>query len=223
MIGIARFAAVAAALALTGCGRAPMAQAAGVGKDSDQKPAARAGQSKQEVATLAGGCFWCMEAIFQRLKGVSKVEPGYSGGHGAHPTYEQVSSGSTGHAESVQITFDPRTISYSDLLHVFFTLHDPTTQDRQGADVGTQYRSVVFYRTAEQKQTAERVIAEITNQKVWPAPIVTEVSAFTAFYPAEEHHRDYYNRNRSQPYCRIIIDPKVAKLREKFLGRLKRE
>ena len=176
---------------------------------------------QREVATLAGGCFWCLEAAFQQLKGVEKVESGYAGGHVANPSYEQVCTGTTGHAEVLQITFDPAIISFDDLLHVFFTIHDPTTLHRQGADVGTQYRSAIFYHGAEQKAVAERVIAELQAEGVWDDPIVTEVKPLEIFYPAEEYHRDYYRRNPNQGYCRAVIAPKVAKVRKLYLEKLK--
>jgi len=175
----------------------------------------------KEVATLAGGCFWCTEALFRELKGVQKVESGYSGGRVERPTYEEVCSGRTGHAEAVQITYDPNVISYRDLLRVFFTTHDPTTLNRQGADVGTQYRSAVFYHDDEQKDAAREVIREIEKAGIWPAPIVTEVTPFANFYKAENYHQDYFRRNASQPYCRVVIAPKVAKFREKYRALLK--
>ena len=176
---------------------------------------------QHEVATLAVGCFWCLEAAFAQLKGVERVESGYSGGHVANPSYEEVCTGTTGHAEVVQITFDPQLVSFRDLLHVFFTIHDPTTPDRQGADVGTQYRSAIFYHTPEQKAEAERVIAELEAEKVWDDPIVTQVTPLHEFYPAEEYHRDYYRRNPNQGYCRAVIAPKVAKVRKLYLDKLK--
>ncbi|HYK81559.1 MAG TPA: peptide-methionine (S)-S-oxide reductase MsrA [Gemmatimonadales bacterium] len=176
---------------------------------------------EREVATLAGGCFWCLEAAFAELKGVEKVQSGYAGGHVAHPSYEDVCSGATGHAEVVQITFDPGIVSFGDLLHVFFTIHDPTTLNRQGADVGTQYRSAIFYHTPGQRAEAERVIAELAAERVWDAPIVTELTPFTQFYPAEAYHRDYYRRNPEQGYCRAVIAPKVAKVRKLYLDKLK--
>jgi peptide-methionine (S)-S-oxide reductase len=175
-----------------------------------------------EVATLAGGCFWCLEAAFDQLKGVERVQSGYAGGSGANPTYQQVCSGRTGHAEVVQVTFDPAMISYRDLLEVFFVIHDPTTLNRQGGDVGTQYRSAVFYHTPEQKTEAERVIAELNGAKLWDDPIVTEVVPLREFFPAEEYHRDYYKRNPEQGYCQIVIAPKVAKVRKQYFDRLKR-
>jgi peptide-methionine (S)-S-oxide reductase len=176
----------------------------------------------KEVATLAGGCFWCTEAIFRELKGVESVEPGYAGGQTPNPSYHQVCTGTTGHAESVQIVFDPTVISFHDLLAIFFTVHDPTTLNRQGADAGTQYRSAIFYHSPEQKQTAEQEIKEITAQHIWPDKIVTEVTAFTNFYPAEEYHYDYFERNPNQGYCQFIIAPKVAKFRAHYQDRLKR-
>ena len=176
---------------------------------------------QHEVATLAGGCFWCLEAAFAQLKGVERVESGYSGGHVPSPSYEDVCTGSTGHAEVVQITFDPQVLPFRDLLHVFFTIHDPTTLDRQGGDVGTQYRSAIFYHTPEQKTDAERVIAELEAEKVWDDPIVTQVTPLEKFYPAEEYHRDYYRRNPNQGYCRAVIAPKVAKVRKLYLDKLK--
>ncbi len=175
-----------------------------------------------EIATLGGGCFWCLEAIFNELRGVEKVTSGYSGGSVQNPTYHEVCSGTTGHAEAVQITFDPQLISFRELLQVFFTIHDPTTLNRQGADVGTQYRSVIFYHTPEQKAVAQEVIAEFEKAKVWDAPIVTALTPFEAFYPAEEYHQEYYNRNLEQPYCRVVIEPKVAKFRKQFLAKLKK-
>ena len=176
---------------------------------------------QHEVATLAGGCFWCLEAAFGQLRGVERVQSGYSGGHVPSPSYEDVCTGTTGHAEVVQITFDPQVVPFRDLLHVFFTIHDPTTPDRQGGDVGTQYRSAIFYHTPEQKAEAERVIAELEAEKVWDDPIVTQVTPFEKFYPAEEYHRDYYRRNPDQGYCRAVIAPKVAKVRKLYLDKLK--
>ena len=176
---------------------------------------------QREVATLAGGCFWCLEAAFQDLKGVERVHSGYAGGRVANPSYEQVCTGTTGHAEVVQITFDPQVVSFDDLLHVFFTIHDPTTLNRQGVDVGTQYRSAIFYHTADQKAAAERVIAELQSEHVWDDPIVTELKPLEAFYPAEEYHRDYFRRNPTQGYCSAVIAPKVAKVRKLFLDKLK--
>ena len=176
---------------------------------------------QHEIATLAGGCFWCLEAAFQDLKGVERVQSGYAGGRVANPSYEQVCTGTTGHAEVVQITFDPQVVSFDDLLHVFFTIHDPTTPNRQGVDVGTQYRSAIFYHTPDQKAAAERVIAELQREHVWDDPIVTELKPLEAFYPAEEYHRDYYRRNPNQGYCSAVIAPKVAKVRKVYLDKLK--
>lgn len=173
-----------------------------------------------EKITLGGGCFWCTEAIFKQVKGVTAVESGYAGGTVPHPTYEQVCSGSTGHAEVVEITFDPSTVSLHDLLTIFFTLHDPTTINQQGADIGTQYRSVILYRSAEQRDVAEKVIDEIEAKKIWSQPVITTLEPFTEFYPAEGYHQDYYEQNPNNPYCRLVIAPKVAKLRHEFLSRL---
>lgn len=175
-----------------------------------------------EVATLAGGCFWCLEAVYDELKGVMDVVSGYSGGHVADPSYDAVCTGQTGHAESVQITFNPSVISYRELLEVFFTIHDPTSLNRQGADVGTQYRSAIFYHSPEQKATAEQVIPELGEQQVWSKPIVTEVTPFREFYPAEAYHQEYFKNNPYQGYCMAIIAPKVAKFRHKYLEMLKK-
>ena len=174
-----------------------------------------------ETATLAGGCFWCLEAVFQQLKGVTKVTSGYTGGTVPNPSYEAVCTGRTGHAEVVQIEFDPAVVSYRELLDVFFVIHDPTTLNRQGVDEGTQYRSAVFYHAPQQQQVAEAVIAELEAGKVWDDPIVTEVVPLDAFYPAEEYHRDYFRRNPGQSYCRAVIAPKVAKLRKQYFEKLK--
>jgi peptide-methionine (S)-S-oxide reductase len=179
-------------------------------------------QSKDtQVATLAGGCFWCLEAIFAELNGVKKVVSGYTGGKVANPSYQEVCTGRTGHAEAVQITFDPRVISYKDILEVFFQIHDPTTLNRQGADVGTQYRSAIFYHDVEQKAIAEQTIKELDAAKVWKSPIVTEVKPFSAFYPAEDYHQDYFRQNSSQPYCQVVIAPKLAKFRKHYSHKLK--
>jgi peptide-methionine (S)-S-oxide reductase len=175
-----------------------------------------------EVATLAGGCFWCLEAVFDELKGVESVESGYSGGHAANPTYAQVCDGYTGHAEAVQITFDPLVLSYHDLLTVFFSIHDPTTLNRQGADVGTQYRSAIFFHGEEQKEIAKQVIQEIVAAHIWDDPIVTEVAPFDRFYMAEDYHQEYFAHNSLQPYCRVVIAPKVSKFRKQFVDRLKK-
>jgi len=177
---------------------------------------------RQEVAILGGGCFWCLEAVFDQLRGVQDVVSGYAGGHVPDPTYEQVCTGTTGHAEVVQVTFDPQVITFREILEVFFAIHDPTTLNRQGADVGTQYRSAIFYRSPEQKATAEQMIAALTEAKVWPRPIVTEVTPFTAFYPAEAYHQEYFARNPGQGYCAFVIAPKVAKFRKEFVTKLKR-
>ena len=174
-----------------------------------------------EVATIAGGCFWCTEAVFDQLKGVVKVESGYSGGNVPNPSYEDVCGGDTGHAESIEITFDPSVISYADLLHIFFTAHDPTTLNRQGADTGTQYRSAVFYHNPEQEKIARQVIMEFNDSHVWKKPIVTEVTPYKKFYKAEDYHQQYYANNSRQPYCKMVIEPKIAKLREHYREKLK--
>jgi peptide-methionine (S)-S-oxide reductase len=178
--------------------------------------------TKVEVATLAGGCFWCQEAVFDELKGVESVESGYSGGKLQNPTYAQVCDGDTGHAEVVQVTFDPSLLSYKDLLTVFFAIHDPTTLNRQGADVGTQYRSAIFYHDEAQKETAEQVIKKIEGEAIWDAPIVTELTPFDKFYQAEDYHQEYFAHNTNQPYCRAVIAPKVSKFRREFVSRLKK-
>mgnify|MGYP001825284969 CR=1 FL=1 len=175
-----------------------------------------------ETATLGAGCFWCVEAVFQQLKGVEKVESGYSGGHVKDPTYKAVCSGSTGHAEVCQVYFDPDVISFEEILEVFWTTHDPTTLNRQGNDVGTQYRSAIFYHNEKQKETAERSIKEVAEE-IWDDPIVTEVSPITNYYPAEGYHQNYWFQNGNQPYCRIVINPKVEKFRKKFADKLKDE
>jgi len=174
-----------------------------------------------QIATLGGGCFWCVEAVYDELKGVDKVESGYAGGRVKNPTYRDVCAGTTGHAEVAQITFNPKVISFKELLEIFFTVHDPTALNRQGADVGTQYRSVIFYHDEEQKKTATQVIAEINAAKIWERPIVTEVAPFTAFYKAEGYHQDYYVNNPGQPYCQVVIAPKVVKFRKQFKAKLK--
>lgn len=176
---------------------------------------------KIEKATLGGGCFWCTEAVFLRLKGVESVRSGYSGGHVKNPSYREVTTGSTGHAEVVQITFDPAVITFRDILEVFFAVHDPTTLNRQGADVGTQYRSAIFFHSLEQKVIAERAILDLENEKAFDRPVVTEVTSFTAFFPAEEYHGNYYDRNKSQPYCSMVISPKIKKLEKLFRDKLK--
>ncbi|HEU4699121.1 MAG TPA: peptide-methionine (S)-S-oxide reductase MsrA [Gemmatimonadales bacterium] len=180
------------------------------------------GARSREVATLGGGCFWCLDAAFRQLRGVEKVESGYAGGHTSNPTYEQVCGGDTGHAEVVQVTFDPSVITYGDLLDVFFTIHDPTTLNRQGADVGTQYRSAIFPHNAEQRAEAERKIAELERAGVHDAPLVTAIEPLDAFWPAERYHQDYYARNAQQPYCAVVIAPKLAKLRTHHFERLAR-
>ena len=173
-----------------------------------------------EYATLGGGCFWCLEAIYQQLKGVLKVESGYAGGEVPNPSYKLVCGGQTGHAEVVRITFDPQVISYRELLQIFFTIHDPTTLNRQGADVGTQYRSTIFYHDQQQKETAQAVMAETEAARLWPAPLVTELQPVEAFYKAEGYHQDYYRNNSAQPYCQVVIAPKVAKFRKEYLEKL---
>ena len=177
----------------------------------------------REVATLAGGCFWCLEAVFEQLQGVERVVSGYTGGAAANPTYKQVCTGTTGHAEVVQVTFDPEVLGYRDLLEIFFAFHDPTTLNRQGHDQGTQYRSAIFFHSPDQKRVADDVIAELGRQQVFDDPIVTEVAPLTVFYPAEGYHQGYYRGNAEQPYCRATITPKVAKLRAKYGARLKTE
>ncbi len=174
-----------------------------------------------ETATLAAGCFWCVEAIFDDLKGVEDVVSGYSGGHTENPTYKEVCSETTGHAEVVQIRFDPSVLSYKELLQVFFTVHDPTTLNRQGGDIGTSYRSAVFYHSDEQKRIAEETIAEFNAEGIYDNPIVTEVTAFDKFWPAEDYHQEYFANNPNQPYCNAVVAPKVAKFRQKFISRLK--
>lgn len=176
---------------------------------------------QHEVATLGAGCFWCVEAIYQQLDGVIKVESGYSGGQTAHPTYEEVCTGRTGHAEVIQVTFDPQKISFKELLEVFFRTHDPTTLNRQGADVGTQYRSALFYHSEDQKKIAEAVKKETDAAKIWDDPIVTEIARFDAFYKAEEYHQNYYNQNANQAYCRMVINPKLNKFKKEFKNKLK--
>jgi peptide-methionine (S)-S-oxide reductase len=174
-----------------------------------------------ETATLAAGCFWCVEAIFDDLKGVEDVVSGYSGGHTENPTYKEVCSETTGHAEVVQIRFDPSELSFKELLQVFFTVHDPTTLNRQGGDIGTSYRSAVFYHSDEQKQIAEETIAEFNAEGIYDNPIVTQVAAFDKFWPAEDYHQEYFANNPNQPYCNAVVAPKVAKFRQKFISRLK--
>jgi peptide-methionine (S)-S-oxide reductase len=173
-----------------------------------------------EIATLGGGCFWCLDTIYRQLKGVERVESGYAGGSKPNPTYREVCGGNTGHAEVVQITFDSSVISYRDLLDVFFTIHDPTTQDRQGGDVGPQYRSIILTHSDEQAHVAREAIADVTAEKIWDDPIVTQVQPLTTYYPAERYHQDYFANNPLQPYCQVVIAPKVAKFRRKYLEKL---
>ena len=172
------------------------------------------GEGKYEKATLGGGCFWCTEAVFKEVKGVLEVQPGYSGGHIKNPAYREVTTGRTGHAEVVQITFDPAVVSFGKILEYFFATHDPTTLNRQGADVGTQYRSAIFYHSPEQKLAAEKLILQLENERAFDRPIVTEVTPFTAFYKAEDYHKDYFERNGGQPYCRLVVAPKVEKIKK---------
>lgn len=179
------------------------------------------GRPAGEVATLGGGCFWCLEAAFAQLRGIERVVSGYCGGAVANPTYAQVCEGTTGHAEVVQVTFDPTVISYKELLDVFFAIHDPTTLNRQGADTGTQYRSVIFCHSEEQTRTARQVIKDLTAAGVWASPIVTEVAPAPKFYPAEDYHQNYFKNNPGQMYCQIVVAPKVAKVRKKYFEKLK--
>jgi len=178
--------------------------------------------SETQVATLGSGCFWCSEAIYSELMGVVKVDPGYAGGKVPNPTYEQVCTDKTGHAEVVQVTFDPEILSYRELLEVFFSTHDPTTPNRQGADVGTQYRSVIFYHDNAQKEVAEAIIKDLSSEKVFRSPIVTQVVSFEKFYPAENYHREYFKRNPSQAYCTAVIAPKLSKFKAHFQSKLKK-
>jgi peptide-methionine (S)-S-oxide reductase len=178
-------------------------------------------ETKLEIATLASGCFWCSEAVFSIVKGVEKVEPGYTGGSNPNPTYEEVSTGITGHAEAVQLSFDPKMISFKEILEIFFATHDPTTLNRQGPDVGTQYRSVIFYHNEEQKATAKLVIDGLNKEGIWDKPIVTQVEPFKVFYKAEEYHKDYFKRHPESAYCQQVITPKIAKLQQRFLTKLK--
>lgn len=178
------------------------------------------GETKQ-IAVLGGGCFWCTEAVFQQIRGVTKVTSGYSGGPGGKASYEEVSSGATGHAEVIQVEFDPSVVSYRDLLEVFFAVHDPTTMNRQGNDVGTQYRSIILYASEEQKQEAQGIIKELTEARAYPNPVVTEVKPLTEFFEAEEYHKDYYRNNPQNPYCQLVINPKLKKFKEKFASLLK--
>jgi peptide-methionine (S)-S-oxide reductase len=180
-------------------------------------------ENKMEKATLGGGCFWCTEAVFLQLNGVEKVVPGYSGGHIKNPAYREVTTGRTGHAEVVQIIYDPKVVEFKEILEVFFATHDPTTLNRQGNDVGTQYRSAVFYHNEEQKQVAEEVIKLLEKEKAYNDPIVTEVTAFSAFYLAEDYHHNYFAKNKNQPYCQYVVAPKVEKFKKVFKEKLKSE
>lgn len=179
------------------------------------------GQTMAEIATLAGGCFWCLEAVYDQVKGVRSVESGYIGGQIENPTYEQVCGGRTGHAEAVRITFDPQTVTYRDLLNIFFVIHDPTTLNRQGNDSGTQYRSAIFYHSPEQKQIAEEVIAAVTQERIYQNPIVTDVTPAGRWFEAEGYHQEYFARNPFQGYCTYVVSPKVAKFRKHFAALLK--
>jgi peptide-methionine (S)-S-oxide reductase len=176
----------------------------------------------EELATLGGGCFWCLEAVFKDLRGVRSVKSGYAGGHLANPSYKQVCGGRTGHAEVVQVAFDPAELTYADLLRVFFAIHDPTTKDRQGNDIGPQYRSIILTHSDAQRQTAEAVTREITEARLWPAPLTTEIQPLDSFWPAEAEHDDYFARNPWSGYCQVVVAPKVAKFRKQFIDRLKR-
>jgi len=176
-----------------------------------------------EVATMAGGCFWCIESIFNEVDGIEKVISGYTGGKTINPSYSEVCSGATGHAEVVQLTFDPGRISFEQILRIFFSMHDPTTLNRQGADVGTQYRSAIFYHNEEQKVVAEQVIQELSSENVWDSPIVTEVVPFNKFYAAEDYHQKYFEENREQAYCQMVIAPKLAKFRKRYLEEVKNQ
>jgi peptide-methionine (S)-S-oxide reductase len=178
-------------------------------------------QDMTEVATLAGGCFWCLEAVYDQVKGVKSVESGYIGGQTTNPTYEQICGGRTGHAEAVRISFDPKTVGYRDLLNIFFAIHDPTTLNRQGNDSGTQYRSVIFYHSPEQRDIAQDIIANMTEERLYSNPVVTEVSPASQWYEAEAYHQEYFARNPSQGYCTYVVGPKVAKFRQRFAGLLK--
>jgi peptide-methionine (S)-S-oxide reductase len=179
-------------------------------------------KTAKQIATLAGGCFWCLEAVYDRLEGVESVESGYMGGHTLKPTYGDVCEGDSGHAEVVQITFDPEVLAYRDILEIFFVIHDPTTLNRQGNDVGTQYRSAIFYHSPEQKAQADKIIAELTAEKAFPGRIVTEVVPVVQFHVAEKYHQEYFENNPNQPYCQVVVAPKVAKFRTKFAQRLKK-
>jgi len=188
---------------------------------SEEQSLSPEGRTGTETATLGGGCFWCLEAVYEQLNGVIQVESGYAGGAVPNPTYEQVCTGRTGHAEVVQVTFDPSELAYEQLLEVFFTIHDPTTLNRQGADVGTQYRSVIFTHDDDQRAAAESVITRIEAEGIWDDPIVTQVAPLDAFYKAEDYHQEYYRRNQGQPYCQVVIAPKVAKFRRRYADKLR--
>lgn len=213
-------------LAAAGCGtNASSREGASVGNASGspqkESPKTMAGKTDWKLATFGNGCFWCTEAIFTRLRGVETVMPGYSGGHVDNPTYEQVCAGTTGHAEAIQITYDPAEISYDELLEVFWKTHDPTTKNRQGNDIGPQYRSVIFYHDAGQKKLAEAYKARLDAEKIWDRAIVTEIAAFSKFWPAEDYHRNYYENNPSKGYCALVITPKIEKFKKIFKDRLK--
>ena len=186
-----------------------------------EKQVNKRARQKNPSVTLGGGCFWCLEAVYMELQGVTEIVSGYSGGEVADPSYQQVCSGNTGHAEVVQVTFDPEQITYEEILSVFFATHDPTTLNKQGADVGTQYRSVIFYQNGEQKEAAEKLIADLDSQQIWSNPIVTEVAPLEVFYEAEDYHQEYYRYNSAQPYCQVVITPKVATFRSSFADKLK--
>ena len=188
----------------------------------DQRELAAKSNDGLQVATLAGGCFWCLEAVYEQLRGVEEVLSGYSGGQVEDPSYQQVCTGTTGHAEVVQLRYNPNQVSFKELLEVFFTIHDPTTLNRQGADVGTQYRSAIYFHDEGQKAIASQVIEQLETERVWDNPIVTEMTPYGGFYPAEDYHQEYYRRNTAQPYCQIVIAPKVAKFRQKYLEKLKK-
>jgi len=174
-----------------------------------------------EIAILAAGCFWCTEAAFSIIKGVERIEPGYTSGTVTNPSYEEVSTGTTGHAEAAQIYFDPKVISYKEILEIFFTVHDPTSLNRQGADIGTQYRSAIFYQNKQQKEVAEKLIADLTEEGIWDKPIITEVVPLQTFYKAETYHKDYYKKHPKEPYCQAVIAPKIAKLQHRFIDKIK--
>jgi len=197
-------------------------QQASTQQSNTSLPMSQTQQTKNlEIATFGGGCFWCIEAVFQRLKGVEKVVSGYAGGHKENPTYKEVCSGTTGHAEVCQIYYDPQQITYQELLEVFFTAHDPTTLNRQGADVGTQYRSIILYHNEQQKSIATHFIQRLEESKIFNSPIVTELKPFTTFYPAEDYHQNYYNNNPTQPYCTFVVKPKVEKIKKLFSEKIK--